>query len=133
MPNHFYSYSFRPNMDWTAFFSKGEEIETYLEVCAKEYGILERIRFGTQVLKAEFDTRTSRWCVTLRGADGEVGTEAANIVVFAGGQLNRPKYPEIAGLESFPGPKIHTARWPSNLSLHGKQVVVVGTGAVRCS
>ena len=85
VPNHFYSYSFRPNMDWTAFFSKGEEIETYLDVCAKEYGILDRIRFGTQVLKAEFDTRTSRWCVTLRGADGEVGTEPANIVVFAGG------------------------------------------------
>ena len=129
VPNHFYSYSFRPNMDWTEYFSSGEEIEEYFQTCSREYDILDRIQFRTEAIKAEFDRDTSLWRVTLRGDNGDIITEFANIVVFAAGQLNRPKYPDIEGLRSFAGLCFHTARWPENLSLRGKRVVVVGTGA----
>ena len=129
VPNHFYSYSFRPHMDWTEYFSSGEEIEAYFRTCSREYDVLERIQFNTEAIKAEFDPDIFLWRVTLRGDNGDVRTEIANIVVFATGQLNRPKYPSIEGLDKFAGLCFHTARWPENLSLRGKRVVVVGTGA----
>ena len=38
-------------------------------------------------------------------------------------------YPEIDGLESFAGPRFHTARWDHAVDLRGKRVAVIGTGA----
>jgi cation diffusion facilitator CzcD-associated flavoprotein CzcO len=43
--------------------------------------------------------------------------------------LNVPRYPEWPGLETFRGPKFHTARWEEEHDLRGKHVAVVGTGS----
>jgi 4-hydroxyacetophenone monooxygenase len=43
--------------------------------------------------------------------------------------LNRPAVPDIEGLDSFVGPSFHSSRWDHDVDLHGKQVVVIGTGA----
>ena len=43
--------------------------------------------------------------------------------------LNRPKVPEIKGLDSFAGPAFHTARWDHSADYSGKRVGMVGTGA----
>lgn len=129
VPNHFYSYSFRPNLDWSGYYSKGDEIEAYLTQCAHEFGVVEKIRFNTEVLSATYDEQTAKWRVILRLADGSTQTVTANVVVSATGQLNRPKMPAIDGLESFAGPMFHTARWPSEVALAGKRVAVIGTGA----
>ncbi len=129
VPNHFYSYSFRPNPSWSSYYSPGAEIEAYIEDCARAYDVLGDIRFETEVLAAAFDERTSVWRVTTRTKDGTVDEETANVVIAAVGQLNRPKYPAIEGLDAFAGPLFHTARWPQDLSLEGKRVAVIGTGA----
>jgi cation diffusion facilitator CzcD-associated flavoprotein CzcO len=63
--------------------------------------------------------------------DLETGTpfihEAKILVSAVGGYVN-PKYPSLQGLEEFQGPVAHTAAWPENLDLAGKNVVVVGNG-----
>jgi cation diffusion facilitator CzcD-associated flavoprotein CzcO len=56
-------------------------------------------------------------------------TVAANVVVSAVGMLNQPKLPDWPGLDSFRGPKFHTARWEHEHDLAGKTVAVVGTGS----
>ena len=129
VPNHFYSYSFRPNHNWTGYFSKGEEIEGYLETCAAEFGITERIRFNTEVVRAAYDDARAEWSVELRLPDGSTAHESANVLVSAVGQLNRPKLPDIDGLDSFKGPAFHTAQWDHDVDLRGKRVAVIGTGA----
>jgi 4-hydroxyacetophenone monooxygenase len=129
VPNHFYSFSFRPNADWSGYYSKGDEIEAYLCRCAEEFGILDRVRFNTEVLSARYDERTARWQVTVRQPDGELATLSANVLVSATGQLNRPKMPTIEGLADFEGPLFHTARWRSDVPLDGRRVAVIGTGA----
>jgi 4-hydroxyacetophenone monooxygenase len=129
VPNHFYSYSFRPNPDWTDYYSKGAEIEAYIETCVREFGVLDHIRFETEVLSAAYDDGAALWKVTLRMPDGTTRDETANVVISATGQLNRPKYPEIEGIETFKGPIFHTACWPKDLSLEGRRVAVIGTGA----
>ena len=129
VPNHFYSYSFRPNPDWSGYFSKGDEIEAYLERCALEFGVRSDIRFRTEVLSAHYHTASARWEVLLRLPEGQQETRYFNVVISATGQLNRPKMPQIEGLETFKGPAFHTARWPENLALEGKRIAVIGTGA----
>ena len=43
--------------------------------------------------------------------------------------MNRPKFPDIPGRDSFAGPAFHSARWDHSVSLDGKRVGVVGSAA----
>jgi 4-hydroxyacetophenone monooxygenase len=127
--NHFYSYSFAPNHDWPEHFSRRDELKAYFERCARDFGVAEKVRFRTEVVSARFDEATSCWAVRVRTADGREETLEANAVISAVGQLNRPKIPDIPGIETFAGPAFHSARWPDGLSIDGKRVAVIGTGA----
>ncbi|MBW3667963.1 MAG: NAD(P)/FAD-dependent oxidoreductase [Actinobacteria bacterium] len=128
-PNHFYSFSFAPNHDWSCYFSKRDELHAYLQSCAHEFGVLPHIRFGTTVVGADFDDEAGVWDVTARDADGNELRIAANAVVCGIGQLNRPKLPTIEGMETFAGPSFHSSRWRHDIDLEGLRVAVIGTGA----
>ena len=129
VPNQLYSYSFAQREDWPAQFSPQSVLLDYFRDCADELGIRDHIRFETEVIAAEFDDEQAVWSVTLRGADGEIETLTANVVVSAVGQLNRPSLPPIAGREEFEGPSWHSAEWDHSVPLAGKRVAVIGTGA----
>lgn len=128
-PNHFYQYSFAPNHDWTRYFSPQDEIWKYLERCANQYGLHDHIRFGTEVTHLDWDDSASLWRIRVKAADGSTRTIEAQAVICAVGQLNRPKFPDIDGLDRFAGPVMHTAQWDHSVSLAGKRVAMVGTGA----
>ena len=69
------------------------------------------IRFSTEVVTATWDDEPGVWHVVVRTADGAEETLDARAVITAVGQLNRPQYPDIPGLDSFEGPMFHSARW----------------------
>lgn len=123
-PSHLYSYSFHPR-DWSTHFGKRDEVQAYLRDVADTHGLRERIRFGTEVVGADWDDERGTW--TTRTADGAVFT--SRILVSATGALNRPRVPDIPGLDTFAGPAFHTAQWPAGLDLDGRRVAVVGAGA----
>ncbi|NIH80315.1 flavin-containing monooxygenase [Amycolatopsis viridis] len=125
IPSPLYSFSHRPNPDWPRRFSLQPAIKRYLEDVAREYGVTDRIRFGTGVASAEFDEGTRRWRV--RTEAGEV--IEADVLVPAVGQLSRPALPEIAGRDSFRGPAFHSANWDHDCETAGKRIAVIGTGA----
>lgn len=127
-PSHLYSYSFAPK-NWTRYFAKQEEIKEYLEDCVDRFGVRESIRLDTEALSATFDAETNRWAIELRTADGSTTTESHNVLISAVGQLNVPSQPTIDGADDFAGPIFHSARWPDDLDLTGKQLAVIGTGA----
>jgi 4-hydroxyacetophenone monooxygenase len=128
-PNHNYSYAFAQRHDWPYHFSTQDVLLDYLQRCADIFGLREHIRFGTEVLLAEWSDTTSRWMVRVRADDGHEETIEGNAVISAVGQLNRPSFPDIEGCESFAGPSFHSARWDHTLDLRGKRVAVIGTGA----
>jgi 4-hydroxyacetophenone monooxygenase len=136
-PSHLYSYSFAPNPHWSRYFSKQPEIVGYLDDCARRFGVLPHVRFGTEVAAAHYDPSTSTWQVHVRpvggdrDAPGDGPTEllVADVVISSVGQLNRPHVPNIPGLDSFDGPAFHSARWRHDVDITGKRVAVVGTGA----
>ena len=126
IPSHLYSYSFEPNPKWTRFFAPQQEILAYLEHCAKKYGIVDRIRFGTEIVGATFDETAGVW--ELETASGD--TLRARVVVSGSGHaLSRPVLPDISGRDTFRGKAMHSARWDHGYSLEGKRVAVIGTGA----
>ncbi len=128
VPSHLYSFSFAPKSDWTRRYADQPEILTYAERCVEEFGLRPHLRLGTKVDDVRFDERSARWHLDL---SSETGTEElwADTVVFACGQLNRPRIPDLPGLEEFEGPSWHSARWDHEVSLADKRVAVVGNGA----
>ncbi len=52
-----------------------------------------------------------------------------NSVISAVGQLNRPKLPNVDGIDTFAGKWCHSAQWDESIDCRGKKVVVVGAGA----
>ncbi|MBV8980035.1 MAG: NAD(P)/FAD-dependent oxidoreductase [Acidimicrobiia bacterium] len=123
VPSHLYSYSFAPNPEWSHTFSPGPEIYSYLEDVVRLFGVDERIRYGTEVTRLEYDG--GRWRVET--ADG--GRDEADVVIAATGVLHHPRYPDIDGLDDFGGAVFHTARWDHSVSLEGARLGVVGTGS----
>ncbi len=128
-PNHFYSYSFEPNNDWSHFFAKRDELWQYFEGVADKHDLRRRTHFGTEVTQCRFDETRQTWTVTARRADGSVFDLTANAVMSAVGILNRPKLPDIPGRDSFAGPSVHTGHWDPGFDWRGKRIAMIGTGA----
>ena len=128
-PNHFYSYAFEPNHDWSHFFAKRDELWNYFERIADKYELRRHIHLSTEVVEARYDETGARWRITARSADGQTEELSARVLVSAVGVLNRPKLPDIAGLSSFTGPCFHTAQWDKTFDWRGKRVAMIGTGA----
>jgi cation diffusion facilitator CzcD-associated flavoprotein CzcO len=125
VPSHVYSFSFAPNPDWTRSFSPQPEIQAYLERTARDFGVLQHVRFRHTVTAARWDEHEARWLVaTDRGT-----TFSARFLIAAAGPLSEPVIPRIPGLEDFPGKVFHSARWDHDHDLTGERVAIVGTGA----
>ncbi|RVW11431.1 NAD(P)/FAD-dependent oxidoreductase [Prescottella agglutinans] len=124
VPSALYSYSFAPNGGWSRLFAGQNEIREYIERTAGAHRVHERVRFGTELLRAQWDEATRRW--TLETSNGAF---TANAVIAAAGPWNQPLIPDIPGLDGFTGEVFHSSRWNHDYDLTGKRVAVVGTGA----
>ncbi|MGW0158607.1 flavin-containing monooxygenase [Mycobacterium sp. NPDC003323] len=124
IPSFSYQFSFEQSPHWSRTYAPGRELKAYADHCVEKYGIGSRIRFDTEVTGAHFDADDDVWRVETDG-----GTITARHLINAAGVLNVPKPPDIAGVDSFAGTTVHTARWDHDLDLTGKRVAVIGTGA----
>ncbi|MFD7847908.1 flavin-containing monooxygenase [Nocardia sp. NPDC059764] len=125
IPSFIYSFSYEQRGDWSRIFAPGTELRDYAEGMVDKYGLREKLRLNTTIMAADFDDRNSLW--RLRTDGGEQLT--ARCIVLAIGGLERPKMPDIPGLDDFGGTLVHTALWDHDVSLAGKRVAVIGTGA----
>lgn len=125
VPSYLYSFSFEQKHDWSHRFSGQSEILAYLERCVDKYGLKPHISFRSEITCARFIAREGLW--QIESARGD--TLLANVLVSACGQLNRPCYPDIPGLDRFRGACFHSARWDHDHDLRGKRVAVIGSGA----
>jgi cation diffusion facilitator CzcD-associated flavoprotein CzcO len=123
--SHLYSFSFEQNPNWTRMYPTQPELFAYLKHCVDKHRLHQVLRTNSEVVGATWDADTALWTVTL--ADGS--SVRTRVLVPAMGVLNRPRHPNIPGLESFAGPTFHSARWRHDVDLAGKTVAVLGTGA----
>lgn len=126
-----FGYDFRPWRGDTVL-ADGPAIKRYVEDTAAEYRVLENIRFGRKVIRANWDSTDSLWQLDVEcvpGGDRE-HYQARFVIVCTGYYDYQAGYrPRFPGEEGFRGSIVHPQHWPEDLDYDGKQVVVVGSGA----
>ncbi|MEZ0359772.1 flavin-containing monooxygenase [Mycobacterium sp. SA01] len=127
-PSAYYSLSREVNPDWSNYYPEGAEYQDYLVALADKHELRRHIRFGTEVEALWWDEQRQQWQIHSRAADGVRSVDYASVVVTAAGYLNRPRFPDLKGRETFSGTSIHSALWDPTLDLTGKRVAVIGAG-----
>ena len=125
IPSPSYQFSFEQMPDWSELYAPGQELKAYAEHLVDKYGIRPQFRFGTTVTGASFDDDAHLWRLETDSGDAV----SARFVIGATGVFNQPRKPDIPGVGSFEGETVHTARWDHGISLEGKRVGIIGTGA----
>ncbi len=124
IPSVVYSYAREPNPDWSRAFASQAEILRYLQGVVDRHGLEPRIRYGHELIGADYDERGQRWEVRT-----SAGTLRTRVLITAVGALVDPSVPALAGLDRFTGTSFHSARWNHDHDLRGRRVAVIGTGA----
>ena len=126
IPSFSYQFSFEQSPDWSRTYAPGRELKAYADHCVDKYGLGAedpvRHRGGRRGVR-----RRRRPVARRPSTAGDEIT--ARFLVNAIGVLNIPKLPDIAGVDSFAGVTMHTARWDHSQDLTGKRVAIIGTGA----
>ncbi len=125
IPSRLYSYSFAPNPDWSHTYSGSAEILQYIDGMVATAGWSRRSASGTTSPVWSTTRTRGEWTVRFRGRK----PVRARAVIVASGPLANVSLPDIPGIDSYEGKKIHSARWDHDFDFAGKKVAVVGTGA----
>ena len=125
VPSNVYSISFVPNPNWTRGYSPQAEILAYLRGVIQNHNLEPHVRYNADIVRSEFDEKLGFWRLTDRAGQSVTVRQ----VIMATGPFNRPKMPDIVGVEGFKGLKLHSARWDTSQDLTAKRVALIGTGA----
>ena len=123
-------YSFRPWEDAQAI-ADGPSILAYIRDTASEHGIDRQIRFGHEVVRADWSSTDARWTVEARRGDGAVVRLSCGFLFMCSGyyRYDEGYSPQFDGAERFAGRIVHPQAWTEDVDYAGKQVVVIGSGA----
>ncbi|KAK5992095.1 FAD-binding monooxygenase moxY [Cladobotryum mycophilum] len=136
VPSHAYSYSWNQNPSWSRLYAEAPEILKYLQDTVDKHDLRKYIQCNYKCTAAKWNESTSQWAVDFERTDQPSlkFTVTCDVFVYAVGRLNNWKLPDIPGLKDFRGEVVHTANWPSNIDLSGKDVAVIGNGssALQC-
>jgi monooxygenase len=129
-------YSFKP---WTQpkAIADGPSILSYIEETAREYDVVDKIRFRHRVVRASWSTPDSRWTVDLETGDagdpasGDRVTMTCGFLMMCSGyyRYDEGYTPDFPGIDAFRGQVVHPQHWPDDLDYAGKKVVVIGSGS----
>jgi monooxygenase len=122
-------FRFKPYTDEQAI-AEGPSILNYLKEAAAENGIDKHMRFGQNVVAADWSDADNRW--TLRIDSGGQQHEVSCAFLFGcTGYYNYDEgySPDFPGAEDFEGTIVHPQHWPENFDYQGKKIVVIGSGA----
>ncbi|BBX18393.1 4-hydroxyacetophenone monooxygenase [Mycolicibacterium duvalii] len=125
IPSLLYSYSFVKNPSWSRAYPSGAEIREHIEDMTDAHGLRPLIRFNTEITGLTFDEGRGVWTASTRRRR----KFQARTVVLASGPLADHAWPDIRGIDTYRGRKIHSADWDHDYDVTGKRVAVIGTGA----
>ncbi|KAL4364126.1 hypothetical protein GQ457_04G032500 [Hibiscus cannabinus] len=111
-----------------------EEVLRFLEDFARDFGLMELIRFGNEVVRVELvdEVTHNKWVVQsrTRETDSKWGSkkEVFEAVVICNGKHTEPKVAEFSGRDSWPGLQLHSHNYRTPKQFENKIVVVIGNG-----
>jgi cation diffusion facilitator CzcD-associated flavoprotein CzcO len=131
---HTFGYSFKP---WVGPpIATAAEILSYMGEVIDENDLGKHIRYGHRIETASWSSENNLWTVdAVRTDTGEPARFTANFLWMCQGYYRHsegftPEWPEM---DKFKGRIVHPQRWPHDLSLDGKKVVVIGSGATAAT
>ncbi|CAA2954212.1 flavin-containing monooxygenase FMO GS-OX-like 2 [Olea europaea subsp. europaea] len=99
-----------------------EEVLEFLNEFAREFGLVELIRFNTEVVRVH--RVNSQWIV-----ESELSLEEAfDAVIVCNGHHTQPRIADIPGIEKWPGKQIHSHNYRVPEPFQDQVVVVIGDG-----
>ena len=139
------SYSYLPLLEETGYvpklrYSFAPEIYEHAQRIGQHFGLYEDAVFQTWVTELRWLEDDNRWLVQTNHGD----EMRARHICLGTGPANRPRLPDIPGVENFKGHSFHTCRWDYDYTggshegglenLADKTVAIIGTGAtaVQC-
>ncbi|KAK8711188.1 hypothetical protein V6N13_146479 [Hibiscus sabdariffa] len=110
-----------------------EEVLRFIEGFARDFGLMELIQFGHQVIRVELvDEVTHEWVVESRTRETESTWESKEelfeAVVICTGKETEPNISEFPGRDSWPGLQIHSHNYRTPEQFENKVVVLIGNG-----
>jgi hypothetical protein len=102
-----------------------KQMLAYFQNYARDFGVMEYVRFNTEVCKAQKQPDES-WRLTL--GDGSV--EDFDYLLVANGHHWNPRYPEYPG--TFTGEYLHSHEFKSAAPFRDKRVLIIGGGNSAC-
>lgn len=126
---HTLGYNFKP---WTAAkaIADGPSILSYVQETAREHDITPHIRFGHQLLAANWSDESACWTLKVKTAQGEQVLTCRMLLMCAGYYSYGDAHtPDFEGRDQFKGPVVHPQHWPDDLDYRGKKVAIIGSGA----
>ncbi len=125
-----------PFEPWTGELSiaDGASILDYVRSTAARHGIDRHVRFSHRVVHAAWSSQDAAWTVDVETPDGPCRLTAPWLHTATGYfRYDAPYDAGLPGLGDFAGEVVHPQSWPSELSVAGRRVVVVGSGATAVS
>ena len=120
-------FSFHP---WTSdkSISDGPTILSYIKETAAAFDIEKHIRYHHKLTSAAWSSDEARWRLEVEGAPAPY---TCNFLYMCSGYYDYDAgyTPQWPGMDEFKGHLVHPQAWPEDLSVEGKRVVVVGSGA----
>jgi cation diffusion facilitator CzcD-associated flavoprotein CzcO len=130
-----YAYRFKPWLGDKPVATRHEILDYMREVIA-EHGLSPYIRYGHEVLTADWSSAEQLWTLTARQVEsGDRVVLRARFLAMAQGYYHHHKghTPDWPGLASYERQIVHTQAWPNDLDHAGKSVIVIGSGATAAT
>jgi cation diffusion facilitator CzcD-associated flavoprotein CzcO len=131
---HTFGYSFKP---WTGPpIATAAEILDYMGEVIAENDLARHIRYQHRISSANWSSETNLWTIEAVQLDsGEAKTFTANFLWMCQGYYRHSEgyTPQWQGMEAFKGRIVHPQRWPDDLDISAKKVVVIGSGATAAT
>ncbi|KAA8570820.1 hypothetical protein EYC84_000212 [Monilinia fructicola] len=107
---------------WTERFPGRSDLLRYFDYLDKKLDLSKDVVFNTKLIRAEFDTNTSRWNATTSTGY----TCNCKFLILCTGALTKHFIPDFKGIDLYKGTIHHTGRWPQEgVPTAGKKVATI--------
>jgi trimethylamine monooxygenase len=101
----------------------------YIVGYAKQNNILEYIHFNKIVRWIYYSEEKKRFCLLIKDLKkDEIQHEEFDYVIIASGHYSSPSIPYFEGIETFPGPLLHSHDFRFASQFRDKRVLLIGNG-----
>lgn len=126
-----FGYSFK-TWDDARSFADAPSILKYLNEASREYNVIDNIAFNQRAISYNYSSKDKLWRITSADTKTEAKiTYSTRFIFNCSGYYSYDEgyTPKYKGLENYKGDFVHPQKWPKNLKLNNKKVVVIGSGA----